>query len=143
MLDSGRAQQTSSGLQWNLYGKALVQLQAERQSADIRAIRREKIDGFQGDEVCVEILDLTATSNPGFLREDSRVNTALTRARAGLVIILNHRGLSTNSGYQGTLLQRVFGLLKKARKFTSINNDAIKSRFPSMDDIVTRAAPVA
>ncbi|KAL1627487.1 hypothetical protein SLS54_002412 [Diplodia seriata] len=123
--------------QWNLYGKALGQLQAERQSADIRAIRREKIDGFQGDEVCVEILDLTATSNPGFLREDSRVNTALTRARAGLVIILNHRGLSTNSGYQGTLLQRVSGLLHKARKFTSINNDAIKSRFPSMDDIVT------
>ncbi|KAL0259312.1 hypothetical protein SLS55_005048 [Diplodia seriata] len=129
--------------QWNLYGKALGQLQAERQSADIRAIRREKIDGFQGDEVCVEILDLTATSNPGFLREDSRVNTALTRARAGLVIISNHRGLSTKAGYQGTLLQRVFSLLTRARKVTSINNDAITSRFPSMDDIVTRAAPVA
>lgn len=146
LLDHGFAPEDIGALcayqaQWNLYGRGITQLQAERTETDLRAIRREKVDGFQGDEITVEILDLTVTSKPGFLKDTNRVNTALTRARAGLVILINHRGLAnTNSGYQGTELQRLFGVLRKQKKITSMKNDAIEKRFPALDDTITRAA---
>ncbi|KAF4551021.1 AAA domain-containing protein 3 [Elsinoe fawcettii] len=51
-------------------------------------IQVHTIDSFQGRECDVVVLDLVATSHPGFMNQDKcRLNTALSRARFGNIIV--------------------------------------------------------
>lgn len=88
--------------QYNLYSRIITQIQQECPQQDLRAIRNEKIDGFQGDEMPIMVIDLAATQQIGFLRDGHGLNTVLSRGCSGVILLLNHRGLSRATKYQAT-----------------------------------------
>ncbi|EEH05190.1 DNA helicase [Histoplasma capsulatum G186AR] len=59
------------------------------------------IDGFQGREREVCIVDLTCTERIGFLHAAQRINVALSRAKCGLYVVGNVRAMSEDRKYQG------------------------------------------
>lgn len=69
------------------------------------------IDGFTGLEVDILLIPLVVGANIGFLRETSRICTALTRCWVGFVLIGNttamRSGEGTRGGWDGTALKRV------------------------------------
>lgn len=73
--------------QYNLYLRALRGLRIEFPSINYNHVRVRKIDGYQGGEAPVIILDLVVTTQAGFANNANRLNVALTRARDGLIII--------------------------------------------------------
>ena len=73
------------------------------------------IDGFQGQEADIVIF-VTVRSNQhgeiGFLKDMRRLNVALTRAKAGLIIIGDQSTLTMNKDKEDAC--RVWGRLVKA-----------------------------
>lgn len=76
------------------------------------------IDGFQGREREVCIVDLTCTERIRFLNAAQRINVALSRAKAGLYVVGNVRAMSEDPKYQG---HRRLSLLNELA--TQLGND--------------------
>lgn len=72
--------------QYLAYCTALSILE-ERSELPVDLVQVKKIDGFQGGEHSVVIVDLVATERAGFLRESNRLNVALSRARHACYVI--------------------------------------------------------
>ncbi|KAI9800329.1 MAG: hypothetical protein M1826_005358 [Phylliscum demangeonii] len=53
----------------------------------LQDVRVKKVDGYQGGEASIVVLDFAITSVPGFVRDRNRLNVAITRQRDGLVVI--------------------------------------------------------
>ncbi|EKG20501.1 hypothetical protein MPH_02224 [Macrophomina phaseolina MS6] len=126
--------------QYNLYSRVITQIQQERPQQDLRAIRNAKIDGFQGDEMTIMIIDLTATQKIGFLKDGFRINTALSRGCSGVVLLLNHSRLSRDIKYRATDLYRVYCILRKNGQVTTMSEQAIQARSPPLEEVLVRAA---
>lgn len=74
--------------QCHVYKNALYQLGKES-GKDLRNIQLRTIDGFQGGEAPIVVLDLTITDRLGFVREPNRLNVAMSRAQDGFIIVTN------------------------------------------------------
>ena len=77
---------TSYQAQYEVYKAALRQLQTTIPNTPVNGIRIRKIDGYQGRESTLIILDLVITDRLGFVKDASRLNIALMRAKDGLII---------------------------------------------------------
>lgn len=58
---------------------------------NLAGIQLRTVDGFQGGEAPIVLLDLVITDHPGFVREPNRLNVTLTRARDGLIVVTDVR----------------------------------------------------
>ncbi len=58
------------------------------------------MDEYQGGEATFVLLDLVISDELGFLRDSNRINDAITRARDGLIVIGNSRGMERGYGTQ-------------------------------------------
>jgi len=83
------------------------------------------IDGFTGLECDIMLIPLVAGPKIGFLRETSRICTALTRCRVGFILIGNssamRKGEGTKGGWDGTALRRV--ILELTQRGMSVTSD--------------------
>ncbi|KAI9831744.1 MAG: hypothetical protein M1826_003075 [Phylliscum demangeonii] len=68
------------------------------------------MDGYQGEEASIVILDFAITSVPGFVRDQNRLNVAITRQRDGLIVIADKapvaRGMEEAHCQDFTILMR-------------------------------------
>lgn len=74
--------------QYEVYRRRIRQMET-MMGKDFRAVQLDTIDGFQGKEAVIVVLDLVVTDNLGFTHELNRLNAALSRARNGSIIITN------------------------------------------------------
>lgn len=73
-------------VQYELYRAALRNLQVSNPSWDLAQLRIKKIDGYQGGEVPLILLDLVITDHLGLATHTNHLNVAITRSREALVI---------------------------------------------------------
>jgi hypothetical protein len=81
--------------QYRVYLGARLEMQVKRGDPKIREILVRKVDGFQGGEQDICILDLTVTNRLGFLKEGNRINVGLSRGRWGLYIVGNIKAMES------------------------------------------------
>ncbi|KAK2749153.1 hypothetical protein FQN57_006768 [Myotisia sp. PD_48] len=65
----------------------------DRLALFLKDITARTIDGTQGKECAICILDLTATHKSGFVKDLNRLTVALSRAKSGLYIIGNEKAM--------------------------------------------------
>lgn len=75
--------------QCNAIRATLSSLQLQEPTVGFGRVPVKTIDSFQGGEAPLVIFDTTATEGPGFLKQRSRLNVALSRARAAMYVIVN------------------------------------------------------
>jgi hypothetical protein len=78
------------------YLTSLTSLAEAEQDIDTRGITVRKIDGFQGGERPISILDLTVTDSLGFMREPNRLNVGVSRGMYAQYIVGHIRTLEGN-----------------------------------------------
>ncbi|KAI9840209.1 MAG: Tripartite DNA replication factor [Sclerophora amabilis] len=69
--------------QYKIYKSVFRQLSKE----GYENINLRKVDGFQGGEASIVILDLVFRGAPGFVKDPNRLNVGLTRHRDALIVI--------------------------------------------------------
>lgn len=74
--------------QYELYRRGMQRMETDY-DCDLRSLQLSTIDGFQGKEAGIVILDLVVTDSLGFTHELNRLNVSLSRARDGLMVITN------------------------------------------------------
>ena len=75
--------------QYEDYVRAFEQLHENHPETGYNKIRSRKVDGFQGGEAPIVIVDLTITDHAGFLRERNRLNVAISRAQVAQYVLLS------------------------------------------------------
>lgn len=92
--------------QVRIYRLALQNLHRKHSRHNCRDIEVTSIDGYQGKENNVVILDLVVTDTPGFLTEMNRLVVATSRARDGLYIIGSKKGIDNFKRRSGRYIKR-------------------------------------
>ncbi|KAK7538286.1 P-loop containing nucleoside triphosphate hydrolase protein [Phyllosticta citribraziliensis] len=83
--------------QRDLYDIARSEL--AKATPSISDLQLETFDSVQGREFDFVIVDFVRTSKIGFLKENNRVNVAISRAQYGLIIVLNRDSLKNKDEY--------------------------------------------
>ena len=66
--------------------------------ADLDGVEAHTVDGFQGGESSVVILNIVGNDRLGFLQNPKRLLPAVSRARDGLIILCNWKDLDSSGG---------------------------------------------
>ncbi|KAI9790749.1 MAG: hypothetical protein M1816_004891 [Peltula sp. TS41687] len=73
--------------QYDMYRAAVANLERARPDLKLRGLRIAKVDGFQGKEAPIVILDLVVGKEVGFADDKNRINVAITRCREALIVV--------------------------------------------------------
>ncbi|KAI9793120.1 MAG: hypothetical protein M1816_001018 [Peltula sp. TS41687] len=84
----------------------------------MRGIRIAKVDGFQGKEAPIVILDLVVGKELGFAEGKNRMNAAITRCREVLIVVAAASDISSNR--KASTLPKILGAFQKQQLVHSI-----------------------
>ncbi|KAI9834320.1 MAG: Tripartite DNA replication factor [Phylliscum demangeonii] len=73
------------------HGFQLTDITVRVKDGPSEGLQIKTVDGFQGGEAPLVILDYAITNVPGFTRDRHRFNVAITRAQDGLVVITDYK----------------------------------------------------
>ncbi|KAF2220114.1 P-loop containing nucleoside triphosphate hydrolase protein [Elsinoe ampelina] len=93
------------------YKDDLAALAASRRDPSVEDVFVGTFDGAQGRQFDVVFCDLVVSRGLGFVRELGRLNVGLSRARFGLVVVADTKGLE--GAVRGHYLERLFRWLKR------------------------------
>lgn len=99
------------------------QLELMGKTAGLADIRVRTVDGVQGGEAPVVILDMTITDRLGFLTKPNRLNVALSRGKSALYVLVNRQSilslLGIDPGDYTTCIREVMEYAKNYDYFQS------------------------
>lgn len=95
-----------------------------RSSLSLPGVKVSTVGKIQGDERPIVILDITAAGALGLIREKARINTALSRARHGLIIVASRSQLESSKGAYKYSLVKIFKRLGKDAAITEFSESA-------------------
>lgn len=88
----------------------------------MREIALGKIDGYQGRQADIVIVDLPNHDNMGFLEDPIPLNVGLSRGKHGLVVVANTSVVTKKRFSAKSYVARVFSFLKRAISSKQLTN---------------------
>ena len=105
---------------------------------NVAKVEVAKVDSYQGREKKFVIFDTVVASQIGFLREPGRLNVGLSRARDGLWIICNAKGLEDackKTRKAKAYVGEVVNYCKGSRGFYTIENQEVDKYIDDMAEM--------